>query len=158
MKLQNAQRVFWVFKANVFIFLVISFYASWKFLLWLGNLASHAGVFRGARFSWRDEIIKWRDEKRAPLKTPAWEDIGNFGPATFWGFVWSPSDFWGVLIFAPIRSSLSLEIRSTPSGLELSWKGCWIFHTFHPKLIYIFLIGNCVGQSNENLLNAIKCI
>ena len=28
------------------------------------SLASHAGVFRGARF--------W-DEKRAPLKTPAWE-------------------------------------------------------------------------------------
>ena len=27
-------------------------------------IASHAGVFRGARFS---------DEKRAPLKTPAWE-------------------------------------------------------------------------------------
>ena len=30
-------------------------------------LASHAGVFRGARFS------SGRDEKRAPLKTPGWE-------------------------------------------------------------------------------------
>ena len=32
-------------------------------------LASHAGVFRGARFS----SLLVRDEKRAPLKTPAWE-------------------------------------------------------------------------------------
>ena len=31
-------------------------------------VASHAGVFRGARFSSLP-----RDEKRAPLKTPAWE-------------------------------------------------------------------------------------
>ena len=31
------------------------------------SLASHAGVFRGARFS------VGRDEKQAPLKTPAWE-------------------------------------------------------------------------------------
>ena len=33
-------------------------------------LASHAGVFRGARFS---SLLVGRDEKRAPLKTPAWE-------------------------------------------------------------------------------------
>ena len=32
------------------------------------RLASHAGVFRGARLS-----SLGRDEKRAPLKTPAWE-------------------------------------------------------------------------------------
>ena len=37
----------------------------------LGALASHAGVFSGARFS-----SLGRDEKRAPLKTPAWEAIG----------------------------------------------------------------------------------
>ena len=30
-------------------------------------IASHASVFRGARF------FVGRDEKRAPLKTPAWE-------------------------------------------------------------------------------------
>ena len=36
-----------------------------------------------------------------------------FGPGIFMGFVGSPRDFW-VLIFAPIRSSPSLEIRSTP--------------------------------------------
>jgi len=34
----------------------------------LMEVASHAGVFRGARFV-------GRDEKRAPLKTPAWEAI-----------------------------------------------------------------------------------
>ena len=33
------------------------------------HLASHAGVFRGARFS----SLRGRDEKRTPLKTPAWE-------------------------------------------------------------------------------------
>ena len=33
------------------------------------SVASHAGVFRGARFS----SFVGRDEKRAPLKTPAWE-------------------------------------------------------------------------------------
>ena len=33
-------------------------------------LASHAGVFRGARFS---SLHVGRDEKRAPRKTPAWE-------------------------------------------------------------------------------------
>ena len=33
-------------------------------------LASHAGDFRGARFS---SLLVGRDEKRAPLKTPAWE-------------------------------------------------------------------------------------
>ena len=32
----------------------------------------------------------------------------------FFGFVAGPRDFLGVLIFAPIRSSLSLEIWSTP--------------------------------------------
>ena len=32
-------------------------------------IASHAGVFRGARFS----SLPTNDEKRAPLKTPAWE-------------------------------------------------------------------------------------
>ena len=34
------------------------------------KLASHAGVFRGARIS---SLPVGRDEKRAPLKTPAWE-------------------------------------------------------------------------------------
>ena len=33
------------------------------------SVASHAGIFRGARFS----SFVGRNEKRAPLKTPAWE-------------------------------------------------------------------------------------
>ena len=37
------------------------------------DLASHAGVFRGARFSSLPTKDEGRDEKRAPLKTPAWE-------------------------------------------------------------------------------------
>ena len=43
-------------------------------------------------------------------------DIGglNFCPRFFGGFVWSPRDFFLVFIFAPFRSSLSLEIRRTP--------------------------------------------
>ena len=36
-----------------------------------------------------------------------------FGPGIFLGFVGSPRDFWGVLIFAPNRSSPSFEIWST---------------------------------------------
>ena len=34
------------------------------------QLASNAGVFTGARFS---SVPLGRDEKRAPLRTPAWE-------------------------------------------------------------------------------------
>ena len=81
---------------------------------------------------------------------------GNF----YYGSEFQPKGFLGVLIFAPIRSSLSLEIRSIPSGLELSWKGRWIFHTLHPKLIDIFLIGNCLGESNEKTKPSytVKCI
>ena len=40
-----------------------------------------------------------------------------FGPGIFLGSVGSTRDFFGVLIFASIQSSLSLEIRSTPPGL-----------------------------------------
>ena len=36
----------------------------------------------------------------------------NFSAGIFWGFCLSPRGFFGVLIFAPIRSSRSLEIRS----------------------------------------------
>ena len=46
----------------------------------------------------------------------------NFGSRIFLGSHWNPWDFWEVFIFAPIRSSLSLEIRSSsppplPTGL-----------------------------------------
>ena len=37
------------------------------------EIASHAGVFRGARFSSLPTKFVGRDEKWAPLKTPAWE-------------------------------------------------------------------------------------
>ena len=125
-RLQNAQRVFWVFKTNVSIFRVISFYASWKFLLWLGN--------------------------------SAWDFLGDkLWSSDLFGFCLKSKGFYRVLIFAPIRSSLSLEIRSTSSGLELSWKGRWIFHPFHPKLIYIFLTGNCVGERNEKKTKSSYC-
>ena len=74
----------------------------------------------------------------------------DFGPVIFLFFFFvKPKGIFGFWFLPPIWSSLSLEIRSTPSGLELSSKGRWIFYTFHPKLIYIFLIGNCVGESNE---------
>ena len=51
----------------------------------------------------------------------------------FLGFVGSPRDFWGVLFFAPIQSSLSLEIidyRSAPPSRLVStgalWLGSWV--------------------------------
>ena len=90
------------------IFRVISFYASWKFLLWLGN--------------------------------SAWDFLGD----KFWS-----SDVLGFWFLPPFDHPCHLKCGVPPSGLELSWKGRWIFHTFHPKLIYIFLIGNFVGESNE---------
>ena len=37
------------------------------------DLAFQTGVFRGARFSSFPTKDEGRDEKRAPLKTPAWE-------------------------------------------------------------------------------------
>ena len=84
----NQRKLYWVFKTNVAIFRVISLYASWKFLLWLGN--------------------------------SAWDFLGDkFWASDFWGFCLKPKGFLGVLIFSPIRSSLSLEIWSTPYGLEL---------------------------------------
>ena len=42
---------FWVFKTNVSIFRVISYYASWKFLLWLRN---SGWDFLGDKFWSRD--------------------------------------------------------------------------------------------------------
>ena len=48
----------------------------------------------------------------------AWDFLGvYFRSGIFLGFVGSPRDFFGVLIFALIPSSLSLEIPSTPLGL-----------------------------------------
>ena len=40
------------------------------------DLASHAGVFRGARIS----SLVGREEIRAPLKTPAWEASSDQAP------------------------------------------------------------------------------
>ena len=40
------------------------------------QVASHAGFFRGARFSslpTKEQAFVGRDEERAPLKTSAWE-------------------------------------------------------------------------------------
>ena len=89
----------------------------------------------------------------------------EFQHGILWGINFWSSDFFfqgffWVLIFAPTRSSLSLEIRSIPSGLQLSWKGRWTFHTLHPKLVYIFLTGNCLGKSNEKTKPSytVKCI
>ena len=38
----------------------------------------------------------------------------NFGPGIFWGFSWEVQGYYCVLVFALIRSSLSLEILSSP--------------------------------------------
>ena len=113
----NQRKLFGVFKTNVAIFRVISFYASWKFLLWLGN--------------------------------SAWDFLGDkFWSSDFLGFCLKPKGFLGVLIFPPFDHPCHLKSGVPPMGLSY-WKGRWIFHTFHPKLIYIFLIRNCVGESNE---------
>ena len=38
----------------------------------------------------------------------------NFGPGIFWGFSWEVQGYYCVLVFSLIRSSLSLEILSSP--------------------------------------------
>ena len=43
-----------------------------------------------------------------------------FGPGIFLGCVGGPRDFFG-FDFIPIRSSSSLEIRTTPPGQEPPW-------------------------------------
>ena len=48
----------------------------------------------------------------------AWDFSGlSFDPGIFGGFVGSPWFFFLNLIFAPVRSSLSFEILSTPLGV-----------------------------------------
>ena len=48
------------------------------------------------------------------LRNSTWDFFGvNFCFRYFFGFCWKPWGFFWVLIFASIRSSLSLEIRST---------------------------------------------
>ena len=44
----------------------------------------------------------------------------NFGPGIFWGFSWEAQGYYCVLVFALIRSSLSLEILSSPPPPPLS--------------------------------------
>ena len=85
----------------------------------------------------------------------------KFWSRDFFGFCLKPKGFFRVLTFASIWSSLSLEIRSTASGLELSWlswTGRWIFHTFHPELIYILWLETVWGRAMKkpNLLKAVK--
>ena len=53
------------------------------------------------------------------LGISAWDFLGvNVWSRDFFGFCWKPQGFFWVLIFAPIRSSPSLETRSTPPGAE----------------------------------------
>ena len=84
----------------------------------------------------------------------------KFWSSDFLGFCLKPKGFFRVLTFAPIWSSLSLEIRSTASGLELSWKGRWIFHTFHPELIYVLWLETVWRRAMKkpNLLKAVKVL
>ena len=65
------------------------------------------------------------------LRISAWDLLGvNFILVKGFcvGFVESPRDFFRVLIFNPIRSSLSLEIRSNPLGKNSSlWGGTYLY-------------------------------
>ena len=55
------------------------------------------------------------------LRNSAWDFCRLiFGPGNFLGFVGSPTEFFWVLIFAPIKSFLSLEIQSAPPGVTCS--------------------------------------
>ena len=98
-----------VFKTNVSIFHVVSFNAFWKFL-WLTHLAWD---FRGGGV--------------------------NFGPGICLGFVFeAQGDFW-VLSFAPIQTSLSPEIQSTPLGACVKLLFCLLILLF-VCLFFMFLL------------------
>ena len=73
------------------------------------------------------------------LRNSAWDFLGvNFILVKEFcaGFVESPRDFFRVLIFSAIRSSLSLEIRSTPPGQKLFPLGrhipIWLIYGSNP--------------------------
>ena len=66
-------------------------------------VASHAGVFRGARFSSLP-----RDEKRAPLKTPAWEARRYGDPCGRAGDRCRIREIWHVQVVSKVRSDCNL--------------------------------------------------
>ena len=80
-----------------------------------------AGIFFGGRGNQNN--LKIRNSSHTPwprssvnkflwLGNLAWDFLEvKFWSRDFLGFVWSPREFFGVLVFAPIRSSLSLEIH-----------------------------------------------
>ena len=64
----------------------------------------------------------------------------------FWGVNFWSREFWGVLIFAPIRSSTSLEIRNTPWERNLLW---------YKKIKWWIIIEGTKGKST---IQTIVCI
>ena len=78
------------------------------------RLSRFSSIFYGQPSCFRRSPLKF-----LRLRNSAWDFLGvNFILVKKFcvGFVESPSDFFRVLIFRAIRSSLSLEIRSIPPG------------------------------------------
>ena len=85
------------------------------------------------RFSLALEVRREK-EKVFPASPPK-PGKSALGTRLFWGVTFGPGIFVGVfealvffflgggVIFGPVRSSPSLEIRTTPLGLERPWRG-----------------------------------
>ena len=66
--------------------------------------------------AWQKEVIQCHDILPGGLLRLGFLGGLVFGPGIFWGFCWKPWGFFWVLLFAPIRSSPSLEIQNTLPG------------------------------------------
>ena len=59
----------------------------------------------------------------------------NFWFRDFLGLCWKPYGFFWVLIFTPIRSSLSIDIRSTPLGGRVH---SYVVHYMYVRTVNFF--------------------
>ena len=72
----------------------------------------------------------------------------NFGPATFWGFVWSPGEFFGFWFLPPFDHPCHLK-SGVPLWAWVKLKRTLNFSHFPSQVNLYSLIRNCVGESNE---------
>ena len=104
-------------------------------LLTPATLASHAGVFRGARISSLPTRKKY-EEIRAPLKRPAWEATATQAIsqttllASLRFRVTTPKLYLGVLDGTGSRGCLDFELANsleeTLSCFDAIWAGCFV--------------------------------
>ena len=103
---------------------------------------TNVSIFRVLSFMLPGNIYLW-------LGNSAWDFSGtNFGPAIFWGFVWSPRDFLEFWLLPPFDHPCTWN----PEYSLWPWvklKRTLNFSHFPSRVNLHSLIGNCVEESNE---------